>query len=81
MFGSKRLFAVYGWAMSAALMAGCGAAAAPTPAPKATDTPRPAPAPTTAPAPSAVDPIAVVKAYVETANSGNYEKALAFFAD
>ena len=81
MFGSKRLFAVYGWAMTAALLAACGAAAAPTPAPKATDTPRPAPAPTTAPAPSAVDPIAVVKAYVETANSGNYEKALAFFAD
>ncbi len=31
MFGSKRMFVVYGWAMTAALLAACGAAAAPTP--------------------------------------------------
>ncbi len=79
MFGSTRMFVVYGFAMSVALLAACGAASAPTPAPKATDAPRPSPAPTSQP--PAVDPIAVVKAYVETANSGNYEKALAFYAD
>ena len=34
-----------------------------------------------APTQPAVDPITVVNSYIETANSGNYEKALAFYAD
>jgi ketosteroid isomerase-like protein len=34
-----------------------------------------------APAQAGMDPIAVAKAYVDTANSGDFDKALAFYAD
>lgn len=56
------------------------AACAPVPTPTPVPTPVPTALPTAVPQ-SAIDPIAVAKAYVDTANSGDLDKALAFYAD
>ena len=66
------------------LVVGAFVACAPTPTPTSILTPVPAAKPTTQPttqSQSSVDPIAVAKSYIETVNSGNFDKALAFYAD
>lgn len=56
-------------------------APAPTPTPVPTPVPtKPATSPTVQ-SQSNVDPIAVAKSYIEAVNSGNFDKALAFYAD
>lgn len=61
---------------------GCASVPTPTAVPPTT-LPTPTAKPTAMPAPTqaALDPLAVAKAYVETANAGDFDKALAFYAD
>jgi ketosteroid isomerase-like protein len=59
-----------------AVVAACAPAPAPTPVPTAKPT-----VPSVASSASATDLIAVANAYVDTANSGDLDKALAFYAD
>jgi len=66
---------------SAVALVACAGAAAPTPVPTPTEAPKPTSAPPPAPTAAALDPVAIIRAYLDTANSGNYDKALAYFAD
>ncbi len=66
-----------------AVMTGCASAPTPTPVPP-TALPAPTAKPTSPPTaqPQATgDPIAIAKAYVETLNTGDFDKALAFYAE
>ncbi len=58
-----------------------GCAPSPALAPVPASQPVAAPTVPAAALPAAVEPIAVAKAYVETANTGDFDKTLAFYAD
>jgi ketosteroid isomerase-like protein len=58
------------------VMTACASAPTPTPVPTAVPTAKP-----TVPPQAAIDPTAIAKAYVEAANTGDLNQALAFYAD
>jgi ketosteroid isomerase-like protein len=64
-----------------ALSAGCTPAAAPVIPPAAVSSGSQNPVPVVQSASSASDAISVVKAYMDTANTGDFNKTLAFYAD
>jgi ketosteroid isomerase-like protein len=64
-----------------AFLAGCAATVSAKPAPKPAAAALQNPAPATQSLPPSNDAIRVVKAYMDTANTGDFNKTLAFYAD